>query len=105
MRWRNEHVLKMHWTFESGRDYGRGMMCVRCIRGAVALRRVAGDGERGSALRAGMIFDTPPLRRALQSASSALGLLIESEVVANYGALVSATIYRRKRVLKGAIAC
>jgi hypothetical protein len=31
MRSRNEHVLKMHWTFESGRDYGRGMICVRSI--------------------------------------------------------------------------
>ena len=90
MRCRNEHVLKMHWTFESGRDYGRGMICVRSIRRAVALHRIEGDGERGSALRAGRNFYTPPLGRALQSASSALSLLIESEEVANCGALVSA---------------
>jgi len=32
-------------------------------------------GRRRSALRAGRIFDTPPLGRALQSAFSALGLL------------------------------
>ena len=30
-----------------------------------------------AALRAGRIFDTPPLGRALQSAFSALGLLVE----------------------------
>jgi hypothetical protein len=41
MRCRNEHVLKMHWTFEAGRDRGRGVLCVHCIRGAVALRRAA----------------------------------------------------------------
>ena len=62
MRFRNELVLKMHWTFESDRDYGRGVLRVNFIRGAAALRRVAGDGEDGSALRAGSSFDTPPLK-------------------------------------------
>jgi hypothetical protein len=33
----------------------------------------------GSALRAGRIFDTPPLGRALQSAFSAVGLLLDLE--------------------------
>ena len=38
MRWRNELVLKMHWTSESGRDYGRGMMWFMTF-GAVPPRR------------------------------------------------------------------
>jgi hypothetical protein len=70
MRFRNELVLKMHWTFELGRDYGREVLFVHCIRGAVALHRVAGDGKCGSALCAGRIFDTPPLKgrcRALEA--------------------------------------
>jgi len=66
---------------------------------------VEGDGERGSSLRAGRIFDTPPLKGSLQSAVGALRLPVESEVVASCGALVSATVYGRRRGLKGAIAC
>lgn len=90
MRFRNELVLKMHWTFESDRDYGRGVLRVNFIRGAAALRRVAGDGEGGSALRAGSICDTPALGRALQSASSALGLLIELKSLPRSRALCGA---------------
>ena len=37
------------------------------------------EGRRRSALRAGRIFDTPPLGRALQSAFSAMGLLLDLE--------------------------
>ena len=82
MRFRNEHVLKMHWTFESDRDYGRrGVACEFHSRRCCAAS--AGDGEDGSALRAGSSFDTPPLKGALQSAVGALGLPVESEVVAN----------------------
>jgi len=33
----------------------------------------------GSTLRAGRIFDTPPLGRALQSAFNAVGLLLDLE--------------------------
>jgi hypothetical protein len=60
MRFRNELVLKMHWTFESGRDYGRGVLCALHSRRCCAASS-SRYGERRSALRAGRIFDTPPL--------------------------------------------
>ena len=58
MRWRNELVLKMHWTSESGRDYGRGIMWLMTF-GAVPPwgSKVI---ERGSALRAGRILTLHP---------------------------------------------
>jgi hypothetical protein len=31
MNYRNKHVLRIHWAFESGRDDGRGMTCVFSI--------------------------------------------------------------------------
>lgn len=40
-------------------------------------RRVISGFEVRSVLRTGRIFDTPPLRRALQSACSALSLLFD----------------------------
>ena len=74
----NKRVLRIHWTFESGRDYGRGMPCILSIHQGL-LREVEGTvrGEHSSALSAGRIFDTPPLGRALQSVFSALGLLLD----------------------------
>jgi len=38
------------------------MAWIRSIPGAGYHARIAGDGERSSALRAGRIFDTPPLK-------------------------------------------
>ena len=64
----------------------RAVASVSCVP-----RRARSGFEVRSALRAGRIFDTPPLGRALQSASSALGLLIEFKPLpkprALYGAL------------------
>ena len=50
----------------------RAAACVSCVP-----RRAGSGFEVRSVLRTGRIFDTPPLGRALQSAFSAWGLLVE----------------------------
>ena len=60
------------------------------VSGSCAPREArSGFGVR-SVLRTGRIFDTPPLGRALQSAFSAMGLLIEFKPLPKTRALCGA---------------
>jgi len=41
----NKHVLRIHWTFESGRDYGWGMTCAFSIHQCLLREVEATVGE------------------------------------------------------------
>ena len=62
-------------------------------------RRVISGFEVRSVLRTGRIFDTPPLGGALQSAFSALGLLIEFKQLPKPRALCGALGLPEQEVL------
>jgi hypothetical protein len=62
MSCRNKCVLRIHWTLESSRDYGRRMtwVCSDSQRLSCCVEAIM-QGERSSAPRAGSNFDTPSL--------------------------------------------
>ncbi len=62
MSWRNECVLRIHWTLESSRDYGRRMIWIVLIpSGYCCCVEATMGGQGSSALRAGRSFDAPSL--------------------------------------------
>ena len=62
-------------------------------------RKVISEFEVRSVLRTGRIFDTPSLKGSLQSASSALGLLLDLKRLENCRALCGAFGLPRKEIL------
>jgi hypothetical protein len=83
-------VSRNRWSYESTASCG--------LRSELPSPRARAEraGEppilfrRRSVLRTGRIFDTPPLGRALQSAVSALGLLVEFKPLPKLRALCGA---------------